>query len=275
MRVIGTIPGSSPHLGAKRPTPPRDRSPPLRGSRRAQPFRRRSSSTLPSPSGRVRSVVPRERNVGNRERGSSMARGLARSIVRRGRLSRIRPRNHRRRPPAASGTAAPPAIGRPWVRLRRSSCGRRARSRNRGSWGGCAGWRQGRIRAGARARRRYRLRVPSQGGVRPQPGAAPDLSGVCASCGGRDRAARRRLGPRDHVYPVETVLAMGRSGLFGLPFPQEYGGGKRLPHVLPRDRGARPVRRVDGDPARSWREPGLRRFSIRAQRHRNRSTSCR
>jgi butyryl-CoA dehydrogenase len=30
---------------------------------------------------------------------------------------------------------------------------------------------------------------------------------------------------RDHCFPVETVLAMGRLGLFGLPFPEEYGGG--------------------------------------------------
>jgi short-chain 2-methylacyl-CoA dehydrogenase len=30
---------------------------------------------------------------------------------------------------------------------------------------------------------------------------------------------------RDHCFPVETVLAMGKLGLFGLPFPQEYGGG--------------------------------------------------
>jgi butyryl-CoA dehydrogenase len=30
---------------------------------------------------------------------------------------------------------------------------------------------------------------------------------------------------RDHCFPVDTVLAMGRLGLFGLPFPQEYGGG--------------------------------------------------
>jgi short-chain 2-methylacyl-CoA dehydrogenase len=29
---------------------------------------------------------------------------------------------------------------------------------------------------------------------------------------------------RDHTFPVETVLAMGRLGLFGLPFPEEYGG---------------------------------------------------
>jgi len=29
---------------------------------------------------------------------------------------------------------------------------------------------------------------------------------------------------RDHTFPVDTVLAMGRLGLFGLPFPQEYGG---------------------------------------------------
>ncbi len=29
---------------------------------------------------------------------------------------------------------------------------------------------------------------------------------------------------RDHTFPVETVLAMGELGLFGLPFPAEYGG---------------------------------------------------
>ena len=28
----------------------------------------------------------------------------------------------------------------------------------------------------------------------------------------------------EHTFPVETVLAMGRLGLFGLPFPEEYGG---------------------------------------------------
>jgi short-chain 2-methylacyl-CoA dehydrogenase len=30
---------------------------------------------------------------------------------------------------------------------------------------------------------------------------------------------------RDEVFPVDTVLAMGDLGLFGLPFPPEYGGG--------------------------------------------------
>jgi alkylation response protein AidB-like acyl-CoA dehydrogenase len=29
---------------------------------------------------------------------------------------------------------------------------------------------------------------------------------------------------RDHTFPVDTVLAMGRLGLFGLIFPEEYGG---------------------------------------------------
>jgi butyryl-CoA dehydrogenase len=29
---------------------------------------------------------------------------------------------------------------------------------------------------------------------------------------------------RDHVFPVEVVKAMGELGLFGLPFPEEYGG---------------------------------------------------
>ncbi|MDQ6613894.1 MAG: acyl-CoA dehydrogenase family protein [Actinomycetota bacterium] len=29
---------------------------------------------------------------------------------------------------------------------------------------------------------------------------------------------------RDHTFPLETVRAMGELGLFGLPFPEEYGG---------------------------------------------------
>src|SRR6202049_5241306 len=29
---------------------------------------------------------------------------------------------------------------------------------------------------------------------------------------------------RTHTFPVDTVLAMGQLGLFGLPFPEEYGG---------------------------------------------------
>jgi butyryl-CoA dehydrogenase len=30
---------------------------------------------------------------------------------------------------------------------------------------------------------------------------------------------------RDHAFPVDTVLKMGELGLFGLPFPERYGGG--------------------------------------------------
>jgi short/branched chain acyl-CoA dehydrogenase len=30
---------------------------------------------------------------------------------------------------------------------------------------------------------------------------------------------------RDHTFPVDTVRAMGELGLFGIPFPEEYGGG--------------------------------------------------
>jgi short/branched chain acyl-CoA dehydrogenase len=30
---------------------------------------------------------------------------------------------------------------------------------------------------------------------------------------------------RDHTFPVDTVRAMGDLGLFGLPFPEQYGGG--------------------------------------------------
>ena len=44
--------------------------------------------------------------------------------------------------------------------------------------------------------------------------------------------AEREIGPhveqwdRDHTFPVDTVLAMGELGLFGLPFPAEYGGSE-------------------------------------------------
>ena len=43
--------------------------------------------------------------------------------------------------------------------------------------------------------------------------------------------AEREIAPkaadwdRDHTFPADTVRAMGRLGLFGLPFPEEYGGG--------------------------------------------------
>jgi butyryl-CoA dehydrogenase len=30
---------------------------------------------------------------------------------------------------------------------------------------------------------------------------------------------------RDHTFPVDTVRKMGELGLFGIPFPEEYGGG--------------------------------------------------
>jgi short-chain 2-methylacyl-CoA dehydrogenase len=42
--------------------------------------------------------------------------------------------------------------------------------------------------------------------------------------------AEREIGPfaeqwdREHTFPVDTVRAMGDLGLFGLPFPEEYGG---------------------------------------------------
>ena len=33
---------------------------------------------------------------------------------------------------------------------------------------------------------------------------------------------------RDHTFPVDAVLAMGELGLFGIPFPEPYGGGGDL-----------------------------------------------
>ena len=40
----------------------------------------------------------------------------------------------------------------------------------------------------------------------------------------REIAPQAEAWDRDHVFPVDTVLAMGELGLFGLPFPEEYGG---------------------------------------------------
>jgi butyryl-CoA dehydrogenase len=37
-------------------------------------------------------------------------------------------------------------------------------------------------------------------------------------------APRADAWDRDHVFPVDTITAMGDLGLFGLPFPPEYGG---------------------------------------------------
>ena len=40
----------------------------------------------------------------------------------------------------------------------------------------------------------------------------------------RDRPPRRPLGRGGALFPVDTVRAMGDLGLFGLVFPEEYGG---------------------------------------------------
>ena len=42
---------------------------------------------------------------------------------------------------------------------------------------------------------------------------------------GRDRAARRAVGPRPRVSRPTSCCGWASSGLFGLPFPEEYGGG--------------------------------------------------
>ena len=41
----------------------------------------------------------------------------------------------------------------------------------------------------------------------------------------REIAPHAEAWDRDHTFPVDVVLAMGELGLFGLPFPEEYGGG--------------------------------------------------
>src|ERR1700757_5066057 len=40
----------------------------------------------------------------------------------------------------------------------------------------------------------------------------------------REIAPHAEAWDRDHTFPVDTVLAMGELGLFGLPFPEQYGG---------------------------------------------------
>ena len=50
----------------------------------------------------------------------------------------------------------------------------------------------------------------------------------------------------DHHFPVDVVRAMGELGLFGLVFPEEWGGARRRLRLAVRgDRGARPGRPVD------------------------------
>ena len=40
----------------------------------------------------------------------------------------------------------------------------------------------------------------------------------------REIAPHAEAWDRDHTFPVDTIRAMGELGLFGLPFPEEYGG---------------------------------------------------
>src|SRR5829696_1507906 len=40
----------------------------------------------------------------------------------------------------------------------------------------------------------------------------------------REIAPHAEAWDRDHFFPVDTVRAMGELGLFGIPFPAEYGG---------------------------------------------------
>ncbi|MEX2293826.1 MAG: acyl-CoA dehydrogenase family protein [Acidimicrobiales bacterium] len=41
----------------------------------------------------------------------------------------------------------------------------------------------------------------------------------------REIAPHAEAWDRDHHFPIEAVRAMGDLGLFGIPFPEEYGGG--------------------------------------------------
>src|SRR5438477_7144842 len=51
-----------------------------------------------------------------------------------------------------------------------------------------------------------------------------DFRKVVRDFAGREIAPHAEAWDRDHTFPVDAVLAMGELGLFGLPFPEEYGG---------------------------------------------------
>jgi short-chain 2-methylacyl-CoA dehydrogenase len=51
-----------------------------------------------------------------------------------------------------------------------------------------------------------------------------DFKKVVRDFAEREIAPHAEAWDRDHTFPVDTVLAMGELGLFGLPFPEEYGG---------------------------------------------------
>ena len=97
--------------------------------------------------------------------------------------------------------------------------------------------------------------VPHRKVARPCTSSSPRSTRRCArSCA---TSPRREIAPhaeawdRDHHFPVDVVRGMGDLGLFGIPFPEEYGGGRRRPHdAVHRHRGARPGRPLDGHHAR-------------------------
>jgi butyryl-CoA dehydrogenase len=51
------------------------------------------------------------------------------------------------------------------------------------------------------------------------------LRKVVADFAAAEVAPQAETWDRDHTFPVDVVRAMGDLGLFGIPFPQEYGGG--------------------------------------------------
>jgi butyryl-CoA dehydrogenase len=50
------------------------------------------------------------------------------------------------------------------------------------------------------------------------------LRGVVREFASAEVAPHAEAWDRDHHFPVDVVRAMGKLGLFGLPFPEEYGG---------------------------------------------------
>ena len=177
-------------------------------------------------------------------------------------------RHARRRAAAEAVRPELPGHPQPGACRRRRSTGTSSPSSRHGVSPGSSlrcGRSGGSLPAAARPMRR-RARAAAADQAPPEGSGGRDASGT-------DRGARGAAGKvvrefvtaeiephaeawdRDHTFPVETVLAMGELGLFGIPFPEPYGGGRRPHRAVRRDRGDRPRRPVAGDHAGGRRRP--------------------
>ena len=125
------------------------------------------------------------------------------------------------------------------TRRRSTGAGWRAspRGASSGSWWRCGGSSGSRPGADRRGRRRHGSRRPSRpdAGDRHDGRMHPELTEehealreVVREFVEAEIEPHAEAWDRDHTFPVETVLAMGELGLFGIPFPEPYGGGGDL-----------------------------------------------